>query len=144
MEIVYKSPSGLFEAKLEGKGHDDLFEQVADFMEVFEVPNVINKVEVPLSDIKFVVRENEGNKFYEQRYTGPNKDLWGFRRSFHMKKVPKGAMYPDSYLKTDEEKANYEDGGNGWRRWKGSKTAKSAPTADAAPVAGKTKDEVPF
>lgn len=142
MEVVYKSVNGQFEAKFEGKGQDDIFEQVASFQEVFETPTVINGVDIPLSDVKFVVRQNTNeDKFYEQRYTGPNKDLWGFKREYHMKKTPKGAMYIHTFLKTDEDKSNYEDGGNGWRRWKGSSTPKPKPDT---PVSQANKSEVPF
>lgn len=135
MLAVYHSAQGQFDFTFESERQDEIFEQVAACQEVFEVPCTINKVDVPLSDIKFVMRQNEKeDKFYEQRYAGPNKDLWGFKREFHMRKSPKGSMYVHTYLKTDEDKKNYEDGGNGWRRWKGGKngsTTTTTPTVEA-------------
>lgn len=129
MEVVVTS-DGKIEAKIEGKQQDDVFEQIASFQEVFVTPALIKGVSIPLTDVRFVVRENDkGDKFYEQRYTGGNKELWGFKREYHMKKVPKGAMYVHTYLKTDEDKANYEDGGNGWRKWKGGKGGTQASTS---------------
>lgn len=135
MEVVFKSANGQFEAKFEGKGQDDIFEQVANFQEVFEVPCVIKGVAVPLTDVKFVVRQNAAeDKFYEQQYVGDNKDLWRFKREFHMRKAPKGSMYVHTYLKTDEDKANYEDGGNGWRKWVGEKKGKTEPVSNEKPA----------
>ena len=62
MKVNYDSKSGQFGVEFEGKDHKDVFEQVAKFQEIFE-EKTCGKCKK--SNIRFSVREVDGNKFYE-------------------------------------------------------------------------------
>lgn len=139
MEIKYRSACGQFEAVLEGKEQKDLFEQVANFQEVFESPEfyTINGEKVPHYDVVFRVREVDGNKYYEKAYNGPNPKLWGFKLPFGQAKKG-GGLFP-KYRLDDEDKATNEDGGGGWRRYK--KQQSTQPAQNTSKGSG---EDVPF
>ncbi len=120
MEVNYKSANGQFEVTFDVKTQTELFESLAEFQEVFEVPvTKIAGVDVKPEDVVFRVREVDGNKFYERAYVGSNPDLWGYKQQFGQNKKG-GTLFLKKFL-TDEEKATHDDGKNGWRRFKNNK-----------------------
>lgn len=122
MEVKYRSTNGMFEVNFDVKSPIDLFQALADFQEVFEMPEefMIGKHKVHVSDIRFKVRNVDGNEFYELTYAGQNKDLWGYRKSFGCSKEKKGHLFPKWNVK-EEDKDKYENGGGGWFKWKSTK-----------------------
>lgn len=140
MELKYKSPSGMFEVNFEGRDMASVFEALSAFQEVFEQfahGAVIAKKQVPAKDLRFSSREIDGNVFHEIKYAGDDKDLWGYRFSFGMKKEPKGALFPKYQI--DEEKRNqYDNGGGGWFRYRGKD---SGSTTTSEPPVDKPVDE---
>lgn len=132
MEVQYKSSNGGLVVNFDVKDQTALFEEIASFQQVFDDRNIVIKNKpVPSTDVQFFVREVDGNKYFEKRYVGPDKELWGFKMQFGQHKKG-GGLFPRQFL-DEEEKLTHEDGGNGWRRWKkdASKPA-SKPSGDAS------------
>lgn len=145
MQVKYKSTDGQFEVTFDAKDSTELFQDIASFQEVFEtggdiyirVAGVQDPIFVPKEHVQFRVRKVEDNHFYEKVYSGPNPKLWGFKQVFGKQKEKNGgSLFPKRFL-DDEDKANYEDGGNGWRRWKKDKT-------DTTENISTGKGQVPF
>ena len=142
MEATYKSGNGQFVVQFDVKDAASLFEEVANFQEVFEDNAVVIKnKEVPTEHVQFKVREVDGNKYFEKVYVGPDKELWGYKLPFGQNKKG-GGLFPKRYM-DDDEKDKYENGGNGWRKWKkDGGTAPSAPSGKSKNVA--SDDDAPF
>lgn len=120
MEVKYKSADGQFEVTLDVKGPPDLFKEIAAFQEVFESGGeiFIKGVRVPNEHVQFRVRKVDDNEFFEKVYIGPDKNLKGFKLVYGQHKKGGPGLFPKKFL-DEEDRATHEDGGNGWRRWKG-------------------------
>lgn len=141
MEVTYKSGNGQFVVTFDTKDASSLFEDIANFQEVFEDGNlIINGKSVPNEHVQFKVREVDGNKYFEKAYIGPDKELWGYKLQFGQNKKG-GGLFPKRFL-DDEDKKNYEDGGFGWRKWK--KQANTAPTNAANDKKSRSSEDAPF
>lgn len=99
---VCKVKAGGLVFELDVKGERDLFEQIAHIQEVFD--HVCGKCDS--SNIKLVVRENDGNKFYEMRC----KDC-GAKLSFGSHKTG-GTLFPKRKGDGDEWLPS-----GGWTKW---------------------------
>jgi hypothetical protein len=135
MEVKYRT--GEFEVLFDVKDETALFEAIASFQETFVDNTVtINRVPVSKDDIQFRVREVDGNKYFEKVYVGSNGDLWGFKQRFGQNKKG-GGIFPKRYL-DDEDKAKYQDGGNGWFKWK-KENSSNAPQQESTAKGGEQK-----
>lgn len=138
MQVTYNS-NGSLVVVVDGSNQKEIFEKLAEFQEVFNLKHTINGTEVDPAHIRLVVREVDDNKFYEMRYTGPDKDLWGYKLQFGSHK--KGNTLFPRYKMDEDEADKYENGGNGWYKWIGDnksnkkssskKTSKSNDDEDA-------------
>lgn len=63
MELTYTTPDGKLAAKFEGKTQKEVWEQLANFQEVFEASEKCGLC--GSSNPRFVTREVDGNNFYE-------------------------------------------------------------------------------
>lgn len=64
LRLEYVSKNKQFKATFEGKGEKEVFEQIAQFQEVFETNGVCGLCD---SDrVNFSVREVDGNNYYEK------------------------------------------------------------------------------
>jgi hypothetical protein len=81
MKLSYTTADGRMTVEVEGKSQTDLFEQLAEFQDAFEVGSCI-RGKKSSDKVKFQVREVEGNKFYEMVCTDEDFDLKGARLSF--------------------------------------------------------------
>jgi hypothetical protein len=124
MEVNYKSGNGQFEVNVEGTAQE-VFEQIANFQEVFDRPIVINGQNVPSSEVHLRVRTVDDNKYYEMAYVGGNKDLWGYKLRFGCAKKG-GGLFPKYQLGENENKDDYVSGGNGWFKYVGGKSQESS------------------
>jgi len=92
MILNYTTNNGRMTVTLEGETQAELWRQLAAFQEVFE-DTTCTKFNQSSDDVKFVVRENNGNEFFELQYSGDNKQLWGVRKSFGQTKQG-GNLFP--------------------------------------------------
>jgi hypothetical protein len=93
MLLNYTTRDGRITVTLEGKTQTDLFEQLAQFQEVFE--NTVCERNGKRSDnVRFVVREDdEANKYYELVCQDSDKELWHAKLAFGQHKKG-GTLYP--------------------------------------------------
>lgn len=140
MQVSYTTADGRMTAVFEGKDHQSIWEQIADFQEVFEDRNIkIGDKEVDTKDIVFRVRRVDGNDFYEKVYVGTDYNLRGYKMAYQQAKERKGTMYP---VRKDKEGGWIEN--NGWTKWQGNKeNAQTAPAKNTGKKNG-NGDEVPF
>lgn len=111
MEITYKVNEKL-SCQFESDTFADLFENLASIQEVLgnEKCGCCQG-----SDLKFVVREVEGNKYYEIRC---NNAKCRAVLSFGQKKVPKGYVYPRrKKVDKDNKEAKEYLPNNGWVKY---------------------------
>jgi len=135
MEVKYKSANGQFEVNFDCKDQQTLFEELSAFQEVFETPETVKIAgkDVPLKHISFSVRTVDGNSFYEKRYVGPDKDLWGYKFAYGSSQNKKGHLFPKFTVK-EENRADYESGGGGWFRYKGKQQEAPATSGSEKPA----------
>lgn len=109
MKVVYTTNDGRLTAEIEGGTQAELFENLADFQDVFE-NTVCTKGGETSDDVRFIVRKDEeDNKYYELRVnSGPLK---GTKKSFGCHKKG-GGLFPRN---KDKEGKWLPD--NGWVRW---------------------------
>lgn len=93
MELTYTTADGRLTVKVEGKTQSEVFEQLAQFQEVFENTKcVIGKKSS--NEVKFVVREDkEENKYYEIHCVDSDPDLRGKKLAFGQHKKG-GSLFP--------------------------------------------------
>jgi hypothetical protein len=114
MEMNYTTGDGRMTVTFEAKSQADLFQQLAEFQEIFEDGSVnIEGKDVPTSDLRYSVRTVDGNDFFERRYVGPDKSLRGYKLAYGQMKEKKGHLFPkrkdeNGWLKND-----------GWVKWEG-------------------------
>ena len=125
MEAKYKTSNGMFEFTFNVKGQQELFAEVGKYREIFDIPKVFQIAghDVSCGEVNFVVRKVDKFTYYELRYDGPNKELWGYRKSFGVPQDSAQDLFPRHKVpEGDEDK--YESGGNGWFKWKTVKGAR--------------------
>lgn len=105
MEASYTTKDGRMTFKFDEKTQADVFERIAEVQEVFE-NSVCTRNGKSSDDLKYVVREVEGNKFYELVCKSREPELLNARLSFGMHKKG-GTLFP----KRNEEG---EDGKKVW------------------------------
>lgn len=137
MEVKYRSACGRFEVMFDEKDQQGLFDRIASFQEIFEddTNTVIDSVEVPVADIRYRVRTNDGNEFYEKVYAGSNPKLFGYKKAYGSSKENKGSLFPQ---RKDKEGNYYKN--NGWHKWEGGQ--QSSPQAETKEP--KAKDKAVF
>lgn len=114
MEMRYTTGDGRMTVTFEAKSQADLFQQLAEFQEIFEDGAVnIEGKDVSTSDLRYSVRTVDGNDFFERRYVGPDKSLRGYKLAYGQMKEKKGHLFPkrkdeNGWLKND-----------GWVKWEG-------------------------
>jgi hypothetical protein len=102
MKVEYTSADGRLKCVFEGDDQKKLFEQIADFQEVFEEPDC---GACKSRDIRFVARANAGNTFYEMHCLGCGAQLqFGVNKSG-------GTLFPKR--KDDEGMMPHR----GWHHW---------------------------
>lgn len=93
MKLVYTTKNGRMSVELEGKSQADIFEQVAQFQEVFENTECVRNGKKS-DNVKFVVREDgEENKYYELVCQDSDAELRGARLAFGQHKKG-GSLFP--------------------------------------------------
>ena len=79
MQVSYTTADGRMTVTVEDRDQTSVFQQIANFQEIFETPTknvVINGTQVDSKDFRFQVRKNkDGDEFYEVVYAGSEKDL---------------------------------------------------------------------
>lgn len=86
MVVEYTTRNGRMKVIIEAKTQPELFEQLAAFQEVFE--DLECRRNGKSSDnIRFVVRNVDGNKYYELRCLDKDKDLFNAKLAFGKHKV---------------------------------------------------------
>lgn len=108
MKVLYTTRDGKLTFELEGQSQAELFEKLAQTQEIFE-DRTCTKHGEESDEVNFVVREVDGNKFYELQYVGNNQKLWGCKRTFGQSKQNKGQLFPH---RKDKEGRYLPD--NGW------------------------------
>ena len=116
MELKYTTTDGRTQVNIEGKGLKDVFENLAEFCEVFENECTVTVNGVTKSSSKVVprVREIEGNKYYELVCVDPDRDLRGRILSFGQHKQG-GTLFPKRTEGEGSEKKYLPNGG--WGRF---------------------------
>lgn len=143
MEVTYTLENGIT-VKLEGKTQTDIWDQLAEFQEVFDNTVCTVKIEgtVYTSDkVRFCKRTVEDNDYYElmcvDRETAGGR-LYGFKKAFGQHKKG-GTLFP----KWDIPEGNYIPGLNGWHKY-----VKPKDGQESAPAKTSSKstenDNVPF
>ena len=126
MEALLKVGNNLT-IKIEGKQHTDVFKGLSDAQEVFDIGEC--GACKSKHGIRFVVRENDGNKYYEMHC---NNSMCRARLPFGVSKENPGALYPkkrfaslgktEKKKRADEEAYAKEHGGflpnMGWYKYK--------------------------
>jgi hypothetical protein len=108
MELTYRTRDGRFEFKVEGKEQTDLFEQLAQFMEVFENTTCTRKGKTS-DNTRFLVREDdEKNKYYEIVCQDQDPELRNAKLAFGCHKKG-GTLFPKRKDKDGKWLPN-----NGW------------------------------
>lgn len=97
MELSYTTADGRLTVKLEGKTQSEIFEQLAQFQEVFENTECViktDKGEKSSNKVRFVVREDkEENKYYEIHCVDSDPQLRGKKLAFGQHKKG-GSLFP--------------------------------------------------
>ena len=107
MKVEYTTRNGRMKVVIEGKSHADIIEQLASFCEVFE--DLECRRNGKKSDnVRFVVREVDGNKFYELKCFDVDKDLYGAKLAFGVHRTG-GTLFP----KRQDKDGNWLPN-NGW------------------------------
>lgn len=111
MLVEYTTRNGRMKVTIEGKTQTDIFEQLAQFQEVFE--DLECKRNGKSSDnVRFVVREDDdANKYYELRCLDSDKELFNAKLAFGQHKKG-GTLFP---RKQDTDKNWLPNGG--WVRY---------------------------
>jgi hypothetical protein len=93
MLVEYTTRNGRMKVTIEGKTQTDIFEQLAQFQEVFE--NLECSRNGKKSDnVRFVVREDDdANKYYELKCFDVDKELYGAKLAFGQHKKG-GTLFP--------------------------------------------------
>ena len=109
MKVVYTTRDGRLTAEIEGSTQAEVWENLANFQDVFENTTCTKNGESS-DDVRFVVRQDdEQNKYYELRVnSGP---LRGTRKSYGVHKKG-GGLFP----KSKDSEGNWLPD-NGWMRW---------------------------
>lgn len=103
MKVVYRTAGNRIEVEVEGKDNKDIFRQLSLFQEIFE-HSQCGACEG--ERIRFVVRENQGNTYYELRCLDCGATL-----AFGQKKAD-GSLFP----KKKDKDGNWLPSG-GWVKW---------------------------
>lgn len=115
MKATYKTANGRLTLEMEYSDDRDLFEKVAHVDEVFGDLTCGAKVDggkwVESDDVKFVVREVDGNKYYE--VWPRDSRLRGFKKSYGCHKKGNG-LFPKRMDKETHTLAS-----NGYAKFKG-------------------------
>lgn len=136
MKVVYTLDNGLT-VELEGKTQTDIWDQLAEFQEVFGDTTCVAKIkgEVHKSNkVKFVKRTVDDNDYYELLCVDGSSPLFMYKKSFGQHKKG-GTLFP----KRDVPEGCIP-GLNGWHKY---------VKSDSKPVSqnttpNKSDDEVPF
>lgn len=136
MKVVYTLDNGLT-VELEGKTQTDIWDQLAEFQEVFGDTTCVAKIkgEVHKSDkVKFVKRTVDDNDYYELLCVDGSSPLFMYKKSFGQHKKG-GTLFP----KRDVPEGCIP-GLNGWHKY---------VKSDSKPVSqnttpSKSDNEVPF
>ena len=134
MKLTVTSPDGRITAEIEGSTDVELFEKIARFHEVFGNSTCVVGDEASTA-VRFVVREHDGNKYYEMRCDGPG-ELKGYKKEFGCNRTG-GGLFPRS----KDREGNWLPN-NGWQKWSGNGGGgggNSAPADSAEPV-----EQAPF
>lgn len=116
MQVSYTTGNGRLTVILEGSTQVEIFEQLAQFQEVFE-NTTCTKGGKSSDEIKFVVRKTTDEKgkkeykYYELHCTAKDKDLGGAKLAFGLHQEG-GTLFPK---KKDEDGNWLPD--NGWVKW---------------------------
>ena len=136
MKVVYTLDNGLT-VELEGKTQTDIWDQLAEFQEVFGDTTCVAKIkgEVHKSDkVKFVKRSVDDNDYYELLCVDGSSPLFMYKKSFGQHKKG-GTLFP----KRDVPEGCIP-GLNGWHKYV--KSDSKPVSQNATP--SKSDDEVPF
>lgn len=110
MELEYTTTNGRIKVKIDGRGVKDVFENLAEFCEIFEnectVGNKSSDKVVPR------VRETDGNKYYEMVCVDRDRDLRGRTLAFGQHKQG-GTLFPKRTVGEGSEKKWLPNGGWG-------------------------------
>ena len=102
MKLNYTTKNGRISVELEGKTQTEIFEQLAEFQEVFESTECVVG-EKRSDDVRFVVRtDKDENKYYELRCIDKDKDLQYRKLAFGQNKKG-GTLFP----KRKDAEGNY-------------------------------------
>lgn len=138
MQVSYTTADGRMTVTVEGRDQTSVFQQIANFQEIFETPTknvVINGTQVDSKDFRFQVRKNkDGDEFYEIVYAGSDRDLRGYKFELGCTKDPKGGLFP----KRKDKEGNWIEN-NGWTKWQGEKT-----DTESKPTTSNKKEKAPF
>lgn len=110
MKLLYTTRNGRMTFEIEGKDQTEIWKQLASLQEVFE-DLVCTKHGKSDDNVRFVVRENEGNEYFELRYVGNDPKLFGCKKAFGQHKKG-GGLFP---RRKDESGSYLPD--NGWVQW---------------------------
>lgn len=97
--------------EIEADSQASLFKQLADLQEVFGDSLVVDKEGNQSNKVKYVVREKDGNSFYEMVCTDADKPTLQYaRRRFGMHKGKEQSLFPKSgWLKYNkQEQCEYD------------------------------------
>jgi hypothetical protein len=103
MKVLYTTSDKRMTVEVEGKDNKEIFSQLAVFQEIYEA----RKCQACQSErVQFVVREVQGNTYYELRCMDCGSTL-----SFGQKRAD-GSLFPKRKDKSGEFLPN-----NGWVKW---------------------------
>ena len=111
MKILYTTKNVRMTVELEGKTQTDLFEQLWRFQEVFE-NTTCTRNGVSSDDVRFIVREVDGNKYYELRCVDTRDAVRGATLAFGLHKHG-GTMFPKRKEENEKGEEVYLPN-NGW------------------------------
>lgn len=92
MKLQYTTQDGRFTVEVEGKTQTEVFKQLAEFQEVFEVGPCVRGKKIS-TKLKFQVREVEGNEYFEIVCTDEDSDLRNAKLAFGQHKKG-GTLFP--------------------------------------------------
>lgn len=123
MKLTYVSKDGRMTVEFDADTQTDLFEQLANFQEIFEDNTCSAKKNgniVRSENTRFVVRENkDGDKFYEKQCVDWDAGLFGYKKSYGCRKKG-GGLFPKEMPENDRV-----PGLNGWYLYKKDKDAQN-------------------
>jgi|ETNvirenome_6_85_1030632.scaffolds.fasta_scaffold119329_1 hypothetical protein len=114
MKVTYDSNTKGLKAEFDCATQQELFKELSEFQEVFEdVPTRKDSNGNLMSpkDLRFNIRKNGDDEYFEVRYVGDNKEFWGVRKAFGCHKKG-GGLFPQRKDKDGEYLPH-----KGWVKW---------------------------